>query len=103
MLSFGIARIEAAAERLPRMQSSVVEIRSEGTVLTVTLMLFGEAALAVTCRHLSVLRARRTLVPSDTLFERADRAVAETRRLIAWAKATRLNIGQTQTAWSRSR
>ena len=52
MLSFGIARMEVAAERLPRMQSCVVEIRSEGTVLTVTLMLYGEAALAVNCRHL---------------------------------------------------
>ena len=103
VLSVGIAKIEVAAERLPRMQSWVGEIRSGRTVLTVTLMLYGEAALAVTCRHPPLLRVRRTLVPSDTLFERADRAVAETRRLIAWAKATRLSIGQTQTAWSRSR
>jgi len=44
--------MEVAAERLPRIQSCVVEIRSEGTVLTVTLMLYGEAALAVNCRHL---------------------------------------------------
>ena len=45
--------MEVAAERLPRMQSCVVEIRSEGTVLTVTLMLYGEAALTVTCSHLT--------------------------------------------------
>ena len=52
VLSFGIARMEWAAGELPRMQSWVGEIRSGGTLLTVTLMLYGEAALAVTCSHL---------------------------------------------------
>src|SRR5262249_39304510 len=103
VLSFGIARIEATEGRLPRMQSWGGQVGSWGVILTVSVMVYGEAALAVTCRHPPLLRVRRTLVPSDTLFERADRAVAETRRLIAWARATRLNIGQTQTAWSRSR
>ena len=31
---------------------------------------------------------------NDALFQRADRAVAETRRLLAWAEAARLSIAQ---------
>ena len=31
---------------------------------------------------------------NDALFERADRALAETRRLMAWAEAARLRIAQ---------
>ena len=53
MLSFGMARMEAASERLPRMQSWVGEVRSGGAVLTVTVVLYGEAALTVTCSHLT--------------------------------------------------
>jgi hypothetical protein len=52
VISFGSARIGAAAEGLPKMQSWVGEIRSGGAILTVTLMLYGEAGLTVACRHL---------------------------------------------------
>ena len=53
MLSFGIARMMgAAAEGLSQRKWWVGELKSRGAILTVTLMLFGEAALTVTCRHL---------------------------------------------------
>jgi hypothetical protein len=42
----------AVAEGLPQRQSWVGEVKYLGAILTVTLMLYGEAALAVTCRHL---------------------------------------------------
>lgn len=52
VLSFGIARMGVAAEALPQRQLWVGEAKYLGAILTVTLMLYGEAALAVTCRHL---------------------------------------------------
>jgi hypothetical protein len=41
----------SAEEQLPQMQSWVGEIRSKGTLITVTLMMYGETALAVACRQ----------------------------------------------------
>ena len=52
MLSFGSARMGAATEQLPRRQSWVGELRSRGAILTVTVTLYGEAGLAVACKHL---------------------------------------------------
>jgi len=53
VLSFGITKMMgAAAEELAQKQWWVGKIKSRGALLTVTLMLFGEAALTVTCRHL---------------------------------------------------
>jgi hypothetical protein len=52
MLSFGIARMYAAAERLPQRQSWVGQLRSRGMIITVTLTLYGEAGLTVACTHL---------------------------------------------------
>jgi hypothetical protein len=51
MLSFGSARMGSAEEQLPQMQSWVGEIKSKGTLITVTLMMYGETALAVACRQ----------------------------------------------------
>ena len=47
MLRVGIARMAAMSERLPRMQWWVGEVRSGSAVFTVTLMLYGDAALTV--------------------------------------------------------
>jgi hypothetical protein len=47
VLSVGIARMAAMSERLPRMQWWVGEVRSGSAVFTVTLMLYGDAALTV--------------------------------------------------------
>jgi hypothetical protein len=52
MSSFGIAQIGVNPEWLPQRQSWVGEVRSDGPALTVTLMLYGEAALTVACTHL---------------------------------------------------
>jgi hypothetical protein len=52
MLSFGIAKMFVPAERLPQKQSWVGELRSRGMIITVTLMLYGEAGLTVACTHL---------------------------------------------------
>ena len=42
----------AAAQWLPGRQSWVGELESRGLIITVTLMLHGEAGLTVACRHL---------------------------------------------------
>jgi hypothetical protein len=52
MVSFGSATIGATAEQLPPMHWWVGKMRSGGNALIVTLMLYGEAALVVTCRDL---------------------------------------------------
>ena len=52
MSSFGIAQIGVDPQRLPQRQSWVGEVRSDSAVCTVTLMLYGEAALTVACTHL---------------------------------------------------
>jgi len=52
MLSFEMARMWASGEQVPQRQSWVGELRSQGATITVTLMLYGEAALTVACRHL---------------------------------------------------
>jgi hypothetical protein len=53
VLSFGITKMMgAAAEGLSQRQWWIGEVKSRGALLTVKLMLFGEAALTVTCRHL---------------------------------------------------
>jgi hypothetical protein len=52
MLSFGIAKMFVPAERLPQKQSWVGELRSRGALITVTLVLYGEAALTVVSSHL---------------------------------------------------
>jgi hypothetical protein len=41
----------AVAEGLPQRQSWVGELRSRGAILTVTLILYGEAVLTVACSH----------------------------------------------------
>jgi hypothetical protein len=51
MLSFEMARMWAPGEQAPQRQSWVGELRSQGATITVTLMLYGEAALTVACRH----------------------------------------------------
>jgi hypothetical protein len=53
VFSFGIARMGAAAERLPQRQSWVGELRSRGAIITVTLMLYGEAVLTGVCTSLA--------------------------------------------------
>jgi hypothetical protein len=50
-LSFGIARMCAAAEQLPQRQFWVGEVRSDSAMFTVTLTLYGEAVLTVVCTH----------------------------------------------------
>ena len=52
MRSFGIARMEVNPEWLPQRQSWVGEVRFDSAICTVTLMLYGEAALTVACTHL---------------------------------------------------
>ena len=52
MFSFGRVSMGAAAQWLPGRQSWVGELRSRGMIITVTLMLYGEAGLTVACRHL---------------------------------------------------
>ena len=52
MVSFGSATIGATAEQLPPMHWWVGKMGSRGNALIVTLMLYGEAALVVTCRDL---------------------------------------------------
>jgi len=57
MSSFGIAQIGVDPQRLPQRQSWVGEVRSDSAVCTVTLMLYGEAALTwlahISCRKLA--------------------------------------------------
>ena len=52
MSSFGVAQIGVNPEGLPQRQSWVGEVRFDSAVCTVTLMLYGEAALTVACTHL---------------------------------------------------
>ena len=52
MRSFGIARMGVNPEWLPQRQSWVGEVRFDSAICTVTLMLYGEAALTVACTHL---------------------------------------------------
>ena len=77
MSSFGIAQIGVDPQQLPQRQSWVGEVRSDSAVCTVTLMLYGEAALTVACTH---------LVPKTCL---------------AWAAPGRLSIAERRNA-SRS-
>jgi hypothetical protein len=49
--SFGMVRMSASPEQLPRSRFWVGEVRSGGAMFTVTLMLFGEAVLTVVCTH----------------------------------------------------
>jgi hypothetical protein len=51
VLSFGIAKMGVAAEGLPR-QWWVGEVKYLGAIHTVTLKVYGEAALVVTCPRL---------------------------------------------------
>ena len=52
MVSFGSATIGATAEQLPPMHWWVGKMSSGGVKLILTIMLYGEAALVVTCRDL---------------------------------------------------
>jgi hypothetical protein len=52
MVSFGSASVGTTAEQLPHLHWWVGKMSSGGIKLIVTLMLYGEAALVVTCRHL---------------------------------------------------
>jgi hypothetical protein len=52
MLSFGIAKMFVPAERLPQKQTWVGLLRSRGALITVTFVLYGEAALTVVSSHL---------------------------------------------------
>ena len=49
VFSFGIARMGTPAEGLPQRRLWFGEIRLRGALITVTFILYGEAALAVTC------------------------------------------------------
>jgi hypothetical protein len=50
--SFRIARMGVDQEPLPQRQFWVGKLTYRGALLTVTLTLFGEAALSVVCTHL---------------------------------------------------
>ena len=52
MFSFGIVRIGVASDWLPQRQSWVGKLKSRNGLLTVTVMLYGGAALTVACQHL---------------------------------------------------
>ena len=52
MVSFGSASVGTIAKQLPHMHWWVGKMSSRGIKLILTIMLYGEAALVVTCRDL---------------------------------------------------